>query len=746
MKAIAIHLTSLLFLVAPLLAQDAGRLTVDQIWTPGEFRSESFGPAHWLEDGSAYTTVESAEKGKGQCIVQYDPESGQRKVLVTAARLKAMPVKGYSWSADGSKLLLFTNTRRVWWYHTRGDYWVLDLSDDKTAIRKLGGELESTWMQFAKFAPQGDRIAYVHKNNIYVESLADASIIQLTQDGSSTMVNGTFDWVYEEELDLRDGFRWSPDGKHIAYWQLDKSGVGQFLMIDNLSHIYAKVVPVEYPKVGTTNSSCRVGVVSAAGGETTWMQVEGDPRQNYIARMEWAANSDELVLQHLNRLQNRNRLLLAKAATGAVQCILTEEESAWLDPVDDLRWLDDGKEFTWVSERDGWRHLYRVSRDGSKMSPVSKGDSDLLEIQLIHEASGFAYAIASPDNPSQRFLYRLGLAGGEPERLTPADQGGWHGYELSPDGRWAIHTYSAFGQPRRVDLVSLPEHKVQRVLMDNQVLQERLAKISKGKAEFFRVDVGEGVALDGWCIKPPNFDASKRWPVIFHVYGEPAGQTVVDRWVGSNYLWHLLLAQQGYVVMSLDNRGTPAPRGREWRKSIYGKIGILNSQDQAAGLQAVQQRWDWVDPDRIGIWGWSGGGSMTLNMLFRHPELYHVGISVAPVPDEMLYDTIYQERYMGLPSTNAEGYKEGSPITHAHRLQGKLLLIHGTGDDNVHYQGAERLVDVLIRHDKQFSFMAYPNRSHSIRERPNTRRHLYKLMTSYFLDNLRPGAVASQDQ
>lgn len=327
---------------------------------------------------------------------------------------------------------------------------------------------------------------------------------------------------------------------------------------------------------------------------------------------------------------------------------------------------------------------------------------------------------------------------GKSGRITPPGEPGMHGYDVSPDGRWAFHTCSRFGVPPVVELVSLPDHGLRKILADNAGLKGAIAGLKRGKSEFFRVDIGGGIVLDGWRMFPPDFDPSKKYPVLEEIYGEPAAQTVVDRWGGSTYLWHLMLTQQGYVVISIDNRGTPAPRGRAWRHSVYRQIGILSSQDQAAAMRTIR-RWDFVDSTRIGIWGWSGGGSMTLNMILRYPGLYQTGMAVAPVPDQRLYDATYQERYMGLPAGNPEGYRLGSPITFADSLRGNLLLVHGTGDDNVHYQGSERLINAFVRANRQFTMMAYPNRSHGIYEGEGTTRHLYGLLTKYLTDHLAPG-------
>ncbi|MEN7551574.1 S9 family peptidase [Rapidithrix thailandica] len=724
----------------------SGQLSLERIFSSNDFSSERFGPARWIEDGKGYTTLEYSKRYPNSLeLVRYETSNGERSVLVPAEDLipsgqrAPLRISDYQWSPDRKKLLIFTNTARVWRLHTRGDYWVLDL--EKNTFTQLGGtEAQASGLMFAKFAPQSDRVAYVRENNLYVEHLANGTITALTHDGNRKIINGTFDWAYEEEFHIRDGFQWSPDGAFIAYWQLDASGIRDFLMINNTDSIYSYTIPVQYPKVGQPNSACRIGVVSTQGGATQWMKVPGDPRNNYIPRMQWAANSQELLLQHLNRKQNTNEVMLAQAASGSVHTLFTEKDSAWLDVVDDIHWVHNGKAFTWVSEQDGWRHFYQVDRKEGSRKLLTPGAYDIISLEHLDEKKGWVYFIASPENPTQRYLYRAKLNGkGKPELISPANQAGTHTYQISPNGQWAIHTHSNANTPPVTDLVSLPDHKVVRSLVSNKALIETVKALDCQPVEFFRVEIEKGVELDGYMLKPQDFDPDKKYPVLFYVYGEPWNQTVLDKWGWSRYLWHQLLAQQGYLVMSLDNRGTPAPRGRTWRKSVYGQIGILASSDQANGLRKVIQKYKFVDKNRIGIWGWSGGGAMTLNAIFRYPELYQVGMSVAPVTNQLLYDNIYQERYMGLPWENQEGYRKGSPVTYAKNLQGKLLLVHGTGDDNVHYQNSEVLINELIKHNKLFSLMVYPNRSHGIYEGENTSRHLFETLTHYLHNHLPVG-------
>jgi dipeptidyl-peptidase-4 len=723
---------------------DPSRLTLDRIFSSDEFSPQGLGAVRWLRSGNAYTKLEPAAAGKkGRDLVSYDAATGSREVLVAANRLvpsgatEPLIVQNYDWSADNQKLLIYTNSKKVWRLNTRGDYWVLDLKSGK--LMKLGGrDSKPSTLMFAKFSPDGRRVGYVRENNIFVEDLDSGRINPLTSNGSATMINGTSDWVNEEEFFLRDCWRWSPDSKRIAFWQFDASGIETFYLLNNTDSLYPKLTPIPYPKVGTTNAAVRIGVVSADGSDIRWMKTAGDPRQNYIAMMEWAGNSNELIMQHLNRLQNTLQIMIADASTGDVRTVLTETDDAWVDvDLPTMNWIDGGKRFLWLSDRSGWEHIYSVSRDGKDVRPVTAGNFDALSIAGIDEAAGWVYYIASPDNAGQRYLFRAKLAGGgQIERVTPVSQSGWNGYNISPGAHWAIHTLSSFSKAPRIELVDLSKPSVSRPLIDNAELQSKIDKLTKGPQEFVKVDIGGGTILDGWVMKPPDFDPNRKYPVLFYVYGEPAGQTVMDNWGGSNYLWHLMLTQQGYIVASVDNRGTPAPRGREWRKMVYRKIGIISSADQAAAVKSMVSKMPYLDVSRIGIWGWSGGGSSTLQAMFRYPDVYRMGMSVAPVPDQTLYDTIYQERYMGLPQNNAEDFRKASPITYSKGLEGDLLIVHGTGDDNVHFQGTERLINKLIAENKQFQMMAYPNRTHSISEGENTTRHLFGLLTDYLTEHL----------
>ena len=728
-------LSAAVLLTAALSLQAQPELTLEDIYVKGTFRARGVPQPTWTEDGRSYAAL--TEKG----LVQVDAATLAEKVIVPTSAFipegadKPVRVEDYAWSDDKTKLLVYTNSRRVWRRNTRGDYWLLDVATG--TIRQLGKGLEPARMMYGKLSPAGDKFAFVYYNNIYVEDLATGERRPLTVDGDDVFINGNFDWVYEEELGCYDGWRWSPDGKKIAFWHSDTGGTGTFLMIDNIDSLYSFTIPLPYPKAGTTNSAVKVGVVDVESTRIGWFPVPGDPRENYIARMEFVPGTDEVMIQQLNRLQNTNTVYYGNVNTLELKAFYGDHDDAFLNVHDNVVWLDGNKHFTWTSEKDGWRHLYRVSRDGKKETLVTKGDFDVIDVLQIDPKSGYVYYMASPDSAVEQYLYRSRLDGkGAAERVTPTGFTGTYSYNISPGAKYALCSYSNHATPRTYEMVTLPDHKTVRVLEDNDALKKVYASYGFRPREYFQVDIGEAV-LDGWMIKPRDFDPAKKYPVIFNVYGEPASSTVQNTWSGD--YWNQLLAQQGYIVMSIDPRGTNNPKGREWRKCIYGKVGILAMADHAKAVRLAEERFPFMDPERIGVWGWSGGGSSTAHLMFEYPDIYSVGIAVAGVYSQRLYDSIYQERYMGLPSTNPDGYREGSPITHAAGLEGDLLLIHGTGDDNVHYQSLEMLVNELVKQGKTFSMMAYPMRTHGISERENTTMHLYRTMLKYWLEHLPAG-------
>jgi dipeptidyl-peptidase-4 len=717
-----------------------------------EFERSEYQPrmpreSRWLDNGDRYTILEASPSRHGYVdLVAYDTATGKRSVLVSADHLipsgqsDPLHIDGYQWSDDGAQLLIFTNAQKVWRLRTRGDYWILRLADGH--LTRLGPQAPPASLMFAKFSPDGRNVAWVQANNLYVETVADHQVRQLTHDGSTEIINGTTDWVTEEEFSLRNAFRWSPDSASIAYWQFDQSGVGEYSLINDTDSPYPAVFRYRYPQPGGTNAAVRVGVVSAQGGPTQWIDVPGDPRNQYIPRMDWIGDSDELILENLNRLQNTNRVFIANTHSGKTRLLFEDTDPAWVDIVDDFQWLSAQAsprktDLLWISERDGWRHAYLISRATGQPRLITNFAADIIAPVLLDDAHGFFYFTASPDDPIRTSLYRSRLDGtGVPERVTPQNQPGNHTYNASPNGAWAIHGYSSAAHPPSFDLVRLDSNQTVRALLDNDNLIEKENALDPEPIEFTETPVTNGAKLSTFIVKPPNFDPSKKYPMLVNVYSEPAGAMVHDAW---RFTFDKAIAREGYVVVSFDNQGTPAPRGRAWRKAIYRQIGILNSKQQSQAIAAFEQAHPYIDPTRVGMWGHSGGGSATLNEMFRHPGQVQAAVASSPVPDEKLYDTIYQERYMGLPSTNPQGYHDGSPVNFAEGLAGHLLIIHGSGDDNVHFQGTEMLVNRLIGLGKQFDFMDYPNRTHALSEGPGTTVHVDALRFRYLEQYIPPG-------
>jgi dipeptidyl-peptidase 4 len=714
------------------------------IFSPALFAQFQPKPFYWTADGMAYT--KTANGG----LVKVDPKTGTETVLIKKEQLtpagagKALTLNSYYFSADNNKLLIFTNTARVWRYNTRGDYWVYEMATGK--LTQLGKGRPAQSLMFAKFSPDGKKVAYVSEKNIFWEELATGRIVQLTRDGSRKLINGTFDWVYEEEFACRDGFRWSPDGTKIAFWQVDANKIRDFYMINNTDSNYSRIIPVEYPKVGEAPSPVRIGVLSLTTGVLRWMGIEGDPQQHYITRMEWAG-TDEIIVEQLNRKQQECKLMYCNVNDGSSRTFYAEDDEAWVegkyrwnsDDPTGWEWISKGQEFLWVSEKDGWRHIYRISRDGKKELLLTNGKYDIETIKCIDELNNYVYFTASPNNATQLYLYRVKMDGkSKEELLSPAALAGTHEYNVSPNARYAQHGFSNYKTPNVSEWITLPDHKPTdpaKSIAANMKVEQN------SSIEYIQITTDDGVVLDAWINKPKKFDPSKKYPVLFAVYGEPAATTTSDSYGNQeNNMYDGDMGADGYFQVSIDNRGTPALKGAAWRKAIYRKIGIINVRDYAMGAKKLLADRPYLDKDRVAVWGWSGGGSSTLNLLCQFPDIFKTGISVAAVGNQLFYDNIYQERYMGLPQENMQDFINGSPITHVKNLKGNLLYIHGTGDDNVHYANAEVLLNELIKHNKIFQFMAYPNRSHGIYEGAGTRQHLTKLFTTFLKQHCPPGA------
>jgi dipeptidyl-peptidase-4 len=728
---------------AQVLAEAESRLRA--IYDRKEFDARSFRAA-WLQDTSGYTVLETLAGAGEQELVQYDTGSGKRTVLLSRSQLvlpgaaKPLAIEDYALSPNGGLILLETNLREDGDSRRRiADYWVLERKSG--SFRELVAGIEPGRTKDS-FSPDGQRILYVRQHNLLVHDLRNGRTTPLTMDGVVGSVgNGVGEGgpAYPE-----GGTSWSPDGRQIAYVQVDSRAVGLRPMIDPAEPTYPKVIYVRFIKVGRPLPTFRVGIVGAEGGATRWISIPGEPGTYYINRLDWAENSDELLLEKQSRSRDSREFLITNVRANTIARAYYETDPAWIDPWENagLEWIRNGRAFVLVSEKDGWRHAYIVSRDSAKQTLLTPGAYDIISQVRVDEKGGWFYYLASPDNATQRYLFRVRLDGtGKPERVSPADQPGTHSYDFSPDARWAFHTYSTFDTPPVTELVQLPEHRVARVLEDNRALRAKLASLIARPTEFFKLDIGGGVVMDAWMIKPHDFDPAKKYPVFVFVYGEPAGQTVLDDWYGGqrHSLFHRTIADAGYLVVSMDNRGTPAPKGAAWRRANYGSLGPLSTEEQAAGLLELGRTRAYVDLSRVGIWGWSAGGTNTLNALFRKPDLYHLGIAVAPKPMPELYIAWFQEVFMRTPEENPQGYREAAPINYAEGLKGRLLIVHGTGETNTHIQMTERLVDRLIELGKPFDYMAYPNRDHGLREGKGTPVHLRILMARYLIEHLPPG-------
>lgn len=703
-------------------------LSIERIFGSPEFAPVSVPSIAW-SDASTYVQAVENPAG-GTDLFRVDPLSGQTTPLVRAHQLLAsdqqpIAAEAVTLSTDRRRALVFHNTERVWRSNTRGSYTVVDLQTGRTypTASRVGGQM------FAKLSPDGSRVAFVRANDLWVTDLATGAESRLTSDGSETIINGTSDWVYEEELGLRDAFRWSPDGTRIAYWRFDQGAVKSFPLVDELS-LYPTVTTLRYPKAGETNSTVRIGVVNVTGApRTTWLDV-GHGNDIYLARAEWVG-ADSVVVQRLPRRQDEMHVLMASAATGGSRVVWTDRDSAYVD-LEDLHWVENDGAFLVLSDRSGWRQLYRVSRDGKSVRQLTSDGMDVLSVTHVDEDDGHVFVSAAAPTPMERNIFRFRLDGrADGARITP--ERGSHTLNVSPDGRVAVHTHSRIDQPTTVTIRDFPSMRVRRVVTDNRQLRERLAALDVRAPEFMKVPLRNGTLLDAYRILPPGFDSTRKYPVLLYVYGGPAAPQVNDTYGGSRQLWFRMLAQHGYVVMAVDNRGA-AWRGRDFRKVTQGRLGVIESEDHINVARWLGTR-PWADAARIGIWGWSYGGFLSSNVMFRGGDLFRAGIAVAPVTDWRFYDTIYTERFMRTPQENPDGYTSGSPVTHVNGLTGRFLLVHGTGDDNVHAQNSLVLADRLARAGKVFEMLMYPNRTHSISEGGITPQ-LYRSLTRFILDNL----------
>ncbi|SHK11207.1 S9 family peptidase [Hymenobacter psychrotolerans] len=713
-------------------AQQKQNLTLEDIWQKGTFSAKSVPGFNWMKDGRYYSSLDQGS------LVQHDVTTGQAvQTLVAAADLKLpgqdkpLPVDGYNFNADEQQILFSTGTEAIYRRSSKSTFYIYNRQTRQlTPLSKAAGK-----QLYATFSPDGRRVAFVRDNNLFVTDLATMQETAITTDGAiNKIINGGTDWVYEEEFSFAQGFQWSPDSRYVAYYTFDESQVPEYNM-QEWGPLYPKDYRYKYPKAGEKNSIVSISAYDVAAGKSTKMDVGAETDQ-YIPRILWTQTPELLSIQRLNRLQNKLEILHANAKTGQSNVVLTDTDKAYVDITDDVRYLAGGKEFLFTSEKDGYRHLYLYNMSGKLVRQLTKGNWEITEINGFDEKKGLVYFTSTEASPLQRHLYRVDLKGKGKTRLGEAG-GGNNTVNMSADTRYFLNYHSEAGQPQVVSLRNGQDGKLVKTLEDNARLRQKLGDYNLGKLEFINFKTAEGVELNASVLKPANFDASKKYPVLMYVYGGPGSQTVKDDAGGgiafTNYLWHQLLAQNGYIVVSVDNRGTGA-RGSDFKKSTYANLGKLETDDQAAAARYLATL-PYVDKSRIGIWGWSFGGYMTALALTKNADVFKMGISVAPVTNWRYYDTVYTERFLKTPQENPAGYDDNSPVQHADKLKGKLLLVHGTGDDNVHFQNAVAFTDAMIKANKDYQTLYYPNRNHGIYG-GNTRLHLYRQMTDFVLKNL----------
>ncbi len=711
----------------------AQELTLESIFGSTDLTPATY-EVSWRTDGDGWTSVRADAQGQSE-LWYVEAATGREERLISSSELippgasAPISIDGHQFSGDGSKVLILSDAEPIWRRSEHGTYWVFDLGTRqlRPVSRRPGRQL------LGKFSPDGRYVSFVRDHDLFLTDLVSGEERPLTTDGDENIINGTTDWVYEEELSFFDAYRWSPDGRRIAYWRFDQSPIRPFYMIDDL-RLYPEPVPVRYPKAGTANSRVRVGSLDLATGETVWFDIapEGDV---YVARMDWAASSTEVAIQVLNRHQNRLELRLGDATTGRTRTVLVETDEAWVDVEDCLTWLDGGRRFLWASERDGYLHLYLYDRSGTLVRQLTRGEWEVTQCDGVAEPEGRVYFTAAAPSPRNRSVFSVPLTGGE-VRLVAGGRGA-HEAEFSPDAGWFIDVHSTSSTPPTYTLRSA-DGSTMRELEMNAALVARLDSAALDEPEFFELRSADGTPLDAYMIKPADFDPARTYPLLLYVYGGPGSQTVLDQWGGTRYLWHQLLARRGFLVASVDNRGTGG-RGRAFKKQVYRRLGQLETEDQLAAARQLGAR-SYVDASRIGIWGWSYGGYMTLLTSFLGQGEIAMGVSVAPVTAWELYDTIYTERYMRTPAENPEGYRQGSPITHAPKLEIPLLLVHGTGDDNVHFQNTVQLAQALEAADRQFSLRIYPNKAHAIAG-ADARVNLFGMLTDFVTLHLGKGAT-----
>jgi len=715
-------LIALIVQVNPGIAQQ--NITLEDIWQRYRFSAKSVPGFNFLQDGRSYTRLQNNR------VVQYDLTTGQQTdVLFSAAEVEAEGysgnIDGYAFSADESRMLIKTETESIYRRSTKAYFFVYDRAEESfTPVFPEGKHMH------AAFNPAADKVAFVYENNLYYRDLASGNVVQVTDDGVyNEIINGSADWVYEEEFGFTKAFHWSPDGQKLAFYRFDERAVKEFTMTNYRNGLYPEYVTFKYPKVGEDNSTVTIHIHDLAAGTTTMAETGVDADQ-YIPRIKWTTDPGQLCIFRMNRWQNELELLLAEAGSGKTALLLKETNPYYIDIHDNLTFLDDGEHFIWTSEKDGWNHIYLYDMTGELVRQITNGKWEVTNFYGLDAAREILYYQAAEESPLHREIYRIGLDGKGKEPV--ADQEGYNSAQFSSTFDYYVLNHATINRPATYTVYNREGGEV-RMIEDNQSLVTLQQQYGVQPVEFFSFETKDDVALNGWMIKPADFNPKQEYPVFMYLYGGPGSQQVTDSWKGQNYWWFQMLAQNGFVVACVDNRGTGA-RGQEFKKMTYRELGKYETIDQIEAAKYLGNL-PFTDASRIGIFGWSYGGYMSSLCLLKGNDVFKAAIAVAPVTNWRWYDTIYTERYMRDEEENPDGYADNSPVNFADRLKGNYLLIHGMGDDNVHFQHTAEMANALIAANKQFDTYFYPNRNHGIYGGP-TRFHLYTKMTNFVMENL----------
>lgn len=722
----ALPSTFILFTITVLSvsAQVKKAVTLDDIWKNRTFSSERVDDVNWFKSGSLYSAMD------GDDVAVYDITTGLKtKTLIDAKTLKVnetetLDIQNYTLSPAEDQVLIETGVEHIYRHSSRAYFYLLNLSNQKLTAIKPGNKIS-----LATFSPDGKKLAYTYQNNLYTYDIASGKETEITKTGKKNeLIHGSSDWVYEEEFAFWKAFDWSPDSKKLAFMSFDERNVPTYNM-QIWSGLYPKDYTFKYPKAGEKNSKVDVSIYDLESQKTTELE-EGSQNDQYIARMQWTKNPNLLSIRRMNRIQNQLEVIHIDATTGKLNTVLTETSKTYIDINDDLKYLENGKEFVFSSDRSGFQHLYRYGMDGKLLGPITSGNWEVTSFLGLNEKSGLAYYMSTEDGSIQQQLYSIKLSGKDKNKLSVG--AGTHRVTFNPSFTYFIDDYSSAARPSQIGLYEA-SGKLVKMLKTNETLAKKLDNFQISPKVFSEITTAEGIKLNSWTIKPLDFNPSKKYPVLMFCYGGPGHQTVTDSWDSRDYFWYQMLASKGYIIVSVDNRGTGG-KGADFKKATYAELGKLECEDQIATAKYLATL-PYVDASRIGIWGWSFGGYLTSLCMVKGADIFKTGIAVAPVTNWRFYDSIYTERFLKLPQDNASGYDQNSPVTFADKLKGNYLLVHGTGDDNVHFQNAVAMVDALVRANKKFESFYYPNKAHGMGGEA-TRLHLFNMLTDFITEKL----------